>query len=101
MAANALHPNHQSPPLLADPMKFMLIMPANAAMDFSRSMESVFHALKTLSGTVNSVFAATVMRQSGAMESPILPITMVPALARAAILMSMDFALLHEDFDYG
>jgi hypothetical protein len=101
MAANALHLNHQSPPLLVDPMKFMLIMPANVAMDSSRSMESVFHALRTLSGTVNSVFAAIVMRQSGAMESPILTIPMVPALARAAILMSMDFALLHEDFDYG
>jgi len=64
-------------------------------------MESVFHALNTLSGTVNSVFAVIVMPQNGAMESPILPIPMVPALVRAAILMSMDFALAHEDFDYG
>ena len=100
MAANALHPNHQSP-LLVDLMRSMLIMPVSATMVSSRSMESVFHALKTLSGTVNSVFAAIVMPQNGAMESPILPIPMVPALARAAILMSMDFAVLHEDFDYG
>lgn len=79
----------------------MLITLASAAMDSSRSTESVFRALNTLSGTVNSAFAATVMPQNGATESPILPTPTVPALARAAILTSMASALLHEDFDYG
>jgi len=82
-------------------MKSILIMPVSAAMDSSRSTESVFRALITLNGTVNSALAATVMHQNGAMESLILPIATVRALAKAAILMSMAFALLHEDFDYG
>ncbi len=100
MAANALHPKLLTL-LLADLMKSMLIMLVYAVTDSSKSTESVFHALKTLNGTVNSAFAAIVMPQNGAMESLILPIPMVPALARAVILTSMDFALLHEDFDYG
>jgi hypothetical protein len=100
MAVNALHLNHRFL-LLVDPIRSMLITLVNAIMDSSRLMESVFHALRTLSGMVNSVFAVIVMLQNGAMESLILPIPMVPALARAAILTSMDFALLHEDFDYG
>lgn len=100
MAVNAQLLNQQLQ-LLVDLMRSLLIMPVSAAMGSSRSTESVFRALRTLTGTVNSAFAAIVMHQSGAMESLILPIPMVPALARAAILTSMDFALLHEDFDYG